>query len=257
MACSAVIGRYTDRMTAPVPPVDTEFLLLIADISGYTRFMMKNHTARVHAHGIISDLLAAVIKEVRTPLEVNKLEGDAMFMIAERRNEGWDAMVREIGARLEDFAAAFDRTLTELATSTICDCIACQQMVTLRLKIIGHYGAAVRSKVAGFDEVSGVDVIVLHRLLKNGVSGSEYILLTEPAFRLLSPPGDYVVHHERYEDVGDIPSRLRTLTASVPAAAPRTFSWKDMLRKLTYDVRYLLARHKHPAEERPSPARPD
>ena len=58
-------------------PVENDFLLPIADISGYTRFMMKNHTARVHAHGIISDLLSAVIKEVQLPLEVNKLEGDA------------------------------------------------------------------------------------------------------------------------------------------------------------------------------------
>jgi hypothetical protein len=56
-------------MTA-APPTESEFLLLIADISGYTRFMMKNHTARVHAHGIISDLIAAVIAEVRIPLEV-------------------------------------------------------------------------------------------------------------------------------------------------------------------------------------------
>jgi len=58
-------------------PVANDLLLPIADISGYTRFMMKNHTARVHAHGIISDLLSAVIKEAQLPLEVNKLEGDA------------------------------------------------------------------------------------------------------------------------------------------------------------------------------------
>ena len=227
--------------------VDNEFLLLIADISGYTRFMMKNHTARVHAHGIISDLLSAVIKEVRLPLEVNKLEGDAMFMIAERHDGGWEATGSEIGGRLGNLIAAFDTKLTELATSTICDCIACQQMVTLRLKIIGHYGAAVRSKVAGFDELSGVDVIVLHRLLKNEVPGSEYILLTEPAYRFLTPPGDYAAHRERYEDVGDIPLRLRMLTAAVPAAAPRTFSLRDVVRKLGYDIRYLLARTRHPA----------
>ena len=229
-------------------PIENEFLLLIADISGYTRFMMKNHTARVHAHGIISDLLSAVIKEVQIPLEVNKLEGDAMFMIAERRNDGWEATGSEIGRRLESFIGTFDTKLTELANSNICDCIACQQMVTLRLKIIGHYGFAVRSHVAGFDELSGVDVIVLHRLLKNEVPGSEYILLTGPAFRFLSPPGDYVAHRERYDDVGDIPLRLRSLSASVPAAAPRTFSLRDVVRKMTYDIRYLLARQKHPAQ---------
>ena len=39
----------------------------------------------------------------------------------------------------------------------------------LRLKVIAHYGVTVRSRSAGFDEVSGVDVIVIHRLLKNEV----------------------------------------------------------------------------------------
>ena len=228
-------------------PTESEFLLLIADISGYTRFMMTNHTARVHAHGIISDLISAVIAEVQIPLEVNKLEGDAIFMIAARQERDWGSIGSEIGRRLADFIAAFDRKLTALATSNICECIACQQMVTLRLKVIGHYGTAIRSRVSGFDELSGVDVIVLHRLLKNEVQGSEYILLTEPAFRFLSPPGDYLPHLEHYDDVGDIPLHLRSLKAQVPAAAPRRFSIADIGRKLSYDIRYLMSRRKHPA----------
>lgn len=231
----------------PRPPIENEFLLLIADISGYTRFMMNNHTARVHAHGIISDLLSAVIEEVRLPLEVNKLEGDAVFIVAERLLDGWEAIGRDIGGRLKEFTSAFDRKLTQLATSTICECIACQHMVALRLKVIGHYGIAVRSRVAGFDELSGVDVIVLHRLLKNRVAGGAYILLSEPAFTFLSPPGDYARHLERYDDVGNIPLRLRMLTAAVPSAAPRTFSLRDIVRKMGYDIRYLMARHRHPA----------
>lgn len=209
--------------------------------------MMKNHTARVHAHGIIADLIAAVIAEARLPLRVNKLEGDAIFMIAERQEHDWESIGSDIGGRLADFASAFDRRLTALATSNICDCIACQQMGTLRLKVIGHYGVAVRSKVAGFDELSGVDVIVLHRLLKNEVAGSEYILLTEQAFKFLTPPGNYAAHRERYSDVGDIPLRLRTLTVSVPSTAPRTFSLRDIFRKIGYDIRYILARTRHPA----------
>jgi len=245
-ACLIVTIRYTALMAAS-PPVEAEFLLLIADIGGYTRFMMKNHTARVHAHGIISDLLSAVIEEIRFPLEVNKLEGDAIFVIATRQEDGWEAIGSDIGRRLEAFISAFDRKLTELATSNICACIACQQMITLRLKVIGHYGTAVRAKVASFDELSGVDVIVLHRLLKNGVPGSEYILLTEPAFAFLAPPGNYAAHHEEYDDIGRMPLRLRSLSAAVPAAAPRTFSWHDVVRKLGYDIRYLLARQRHPA----------
>jgi len=226
---------------------ENEFVLLIADISGYTRFMMKNHTARVHAHGIIADLIAAVVAEVKIPLEVNKLEGDAIFMIAARQERDWNAIGSEIGRKLVDFVTAFDRKLTDLANSNICECIACQQMVTLRLKVIGHYGIAIRSRVSGFDELSGVDVIVLHRLLKNGVQGSEYILLTEPAYRFLAPPGDFVAHRERYDDVGDIDLKLRSLSARVPDAAPRRFSLRDAARKIGYDIRYLLARSKHPA----------
>lgn len=228
-------------------PVETEFLLLVADISGYTRFMLRNHTARVHAHGIVSDLIAAVIAEVRLPVEVNKLEGDAVFMIAPRPETGWDDTGRTIGARLACFAAAFDRRLTELARSNICDCIACEQMVTLRLKLIGHLGMAVRSRVAGFDELSGVDVILIHRLLKNTVPSSEYILLTVPAFSLLQPPGEYAAHTECYDDVGEVPLRLRSLEPQVPAAAPRRFSLRDAVRKIGYDLRYLLARRRHPA----------
>mgnify|MGYP003339367772 FL=1 len=120
-------------------------------------------------------------------------------------------------------------------------------MVTLRLKVIGHYGTAIRARVSGFDELSGVDVILLHRLLKNEVAGSEYILLTEPAFRFLSPPGDYAPHREKYDDVGEVRLRLRRLSPAVPAAAPRTFSPRDVFRKLGYDLRWLVSRNRHPA----------
>ena len=105
-------------MTA-APPTESEFLLLIADISGYTRFMMKNHTARVHAHGIISDLIAAVIAEVRIPLEVNKLEGDAIFMIAARQEHDWNEIGGMLGQKLAEFVVAFDRKLTELAKEVV------------------------------------------------------------------------------------------------------------------------------------------
>lgn len=55
-------------------------------------------------------------------------------------------------------------------------------------------------------------------------------------------------HREHDDDVGTVPLQLRTLTATVPADAPRVFSWRDMARKLTYDVRYLFARQRHPTE---------
>lgn len=235
-------------MPPPDAVSDSEYLLLIADISGYTKFMLTNRTARVHAHGIVSDLLAAVAAAARPPLAVNKFEGDAIFMIAGRAATDWAEIGRNLGTGLSELIDAFDAKLSELAASNLCDCIACQQMVTLRLKVIAHYGEAVRSQVAGFDEVSGVDVIVLHRLLKNQIQGSEYILLTEPAHAFLDPPGEYAHHRESYDDIGEWPLRLRSLHANVPDSAPRRFSLKDAIRKMGYDIRYVLARQKHPAE---------
>ena len=234
--------------TMPMPAAESEFLLLIADISGYTQFMMTNHTARVHAHGVISDLIAAVLNEVQLPLEVNKLEGDAIFLVAGKQDEGWADLGTSIGQRLEAFIQAFDAKVSELAASNICSCIACQQMVSLRLKLIGHYGVAVRSPMAGFDELSGVDVILLHRLLKNDVASREYILLTEPAFAFLQPPGRFTHHAQRYDDVGAIPLRLRVTEPAIPAAAPVRFSLRDVFRKLSYDIRYAFAKQRHPAQ---------
>ena len=52
-------------------PLESDSLLLIADISGYTKFMLTNRTARVHAHGIVSDLLEAVSSAATPPLKVN------------------------------------------------------------------------------------------------------------------------------------------------------------------------------------------
>jgi hypothetical protein len=71
--------------------------------------------------------------------------------------------------------------------------------------------------------------------------------LTEPAYRFLSPPGEYLAHREFYDDVGEIGLRLRSLVARVPATATRSFSLKDAARKIGYDIRYLLARARHPA----------
>lgn len=233
--------------TSDTAPLESDSLLLIADISGYTKFMLTNRTARVHAHGIVSDLLEAVSLAATPPLKVNKFEGDAAFIVGLKDGSDWTATGSALGQRLTEFQTAFHRRLRELAGSNICGCVACQSMISLRLKLIGHYGTVVQSTVAGFTEVSGVDVIVLHRLLKNNVPGSEYILLTEEAFRFLNPAGKYRIHRETYDDVGEIHLQLLDLKSEAPADAKPRFSLRDIGRKLTYDLRFWASRNHHPA----------
>lgn len=65
--------------------------------------------------------------------------------------------------------------------------------------------------VAGVSfEMAGEDVFLLHRLLKNGVTASEYMLLTESFHHLLGdlPEARGELHEEVYEDLGPVRSRV-------------------------------------------------
>ena len=57
-------------------------VLVLADISGYTRFMKIHTMSLLHAETIITELLEAVLDHAEFPLTLSKLEGDAAFMYA-------------------------------------------------------------------------------------------------------------------------------------------------------------------------------
>lgn len=162
-----------------VPPETKDVLLLIADISGYTRFMLANQTELAHSHEIISALLQALIAEVEIPLSIAKLKGDALFLYLDKGAEP-DA-VRRVEAKLLRFFEAFSSTLRGRATTRTCSCGACRNTGSLRLKVVVHSGTALVYSIAQRTELAGIDVIIVHRLLKNSVTAREYILLTDAA----------------------------------------------------------------------------
>lgn len=217
--------------------VERDMILLVADVSGYTRYMLENRTAALHSQGIMTDLLEAVIRQVEIPLEVSKLEGDAVFMYAERREAAdWETICRSLGSRLTVFVDAFDAKLAELAATLVCPCAACRNLDKLRLKVVAHAGRAVRHNVGRFEELTGVDVILVHRLLKNRVQGNSYLLLTEPAFRRLQPPDSegYAATVLEDKDLGAVPIRVRLLEAPHAPTPPagRIAKAKTMLLEL-------------------------
>jgi hypothetical protein len=181
--------------------MSADVLLIIADISGYTRFMVANQTEIEHSHEIISALLEAIIGEVEIPLTVSKLEGDAVFLYA-IRDPGIARRVRESLGR---FFTAFASRLSELVTSRTCRCGACRNIDQLRLKLIVHSGQAVVVPIAGRTELAGVDVIIVHRLLKNSFRSNEYIALTEAAARDLKLDLPVLgLATERYDEIGSV-----------------------------------------------------
>ena len=47
-----------------VEPHERELVVILADISGYTRFMLENQTAAVHGQVCITSLIEMLLREV-------------------------------------------------------------------------------------------------------------------------------------------------------------------------------------------------
>lgn len=208
-------------MAVLVQPV----VLVIADISGYTRFMLGNAAALPHAQAVITSLLDAVLAEADLPLVVNKLEGDAVLLFA-RRSEGaaWQRDRQRIESSLPRFYAAFERRLQLLRATNTCGCGACKHLDRLAMKFIVHAGQAVLHRQGRFDELAGPDLILVHRLLKNSIAAPTYLLVTDAALevlRLAPAPLHLVPHREDYDDVGPVQLWVDTELASRPLPGPQ------------------------------------
>ena len=183
-------------------------LLMIADISGYTEFMVSSELEIEHSQHIISELIQSIITQVEIPLEVSKLEGDAVFLYAIKDSDdySWDEVAHRIGEKLIQFFEAFHDKLDSLGSCGACKCGACSNTDVLNLKVVVHSGDALFYKIHQFDELSGSDVILVHRLLKNSADNNEYILMTEDAYTDVAFPQHLKVEkgREEYEHLGEI-----------------------------------------------------
>lgn len=181
----------------------------IADISGYTAYMLKNKMDYAHGTLIINELMHMLVSQVELPIEISKLEGDAIFLYlpeAKAREKVGD-VPHLLGSKILQFFEAFSEKLLQLQNSTACDCGSCSNIDKLNLKVIAHYGKAAINVIGTFHELSGVDVIIAHRLLKNQIKEKRYLLLTQQAYDKLSlPQGAHIVRsEEKDKDLGVIP----------------------------------------------------
>lgn len=157
--------------------------LLLADISGYTKFVRQPDLSLLHAEQIVSELLESIIDEANHPLQVNKLEGDAALMFA-RGEKNTATIASNVAQQSERLFAAFRTRQLRLTNGNTCICDACSGIARLRLKIVLHVGDVLHKRVRRFEELAGEPVILIHRLLKNSIQHNEYLLLTED-FRAL------------------------------------------------------------------------
>jgi hypothetical protein len=160
---------------------------VIADIGGYTRFMKFHFMSLVHAQDVVAQLLEAVIDAAHPALKLAKLEGDAAFFYL-RCPPGGSFEPALIARQAAAIYQAFHARVADLRKNTLCPCDGCQQSGELKIKLVGHVGDVAVQKVKQLTELAGVDVIVVHRMLKNDVPLPEYLLMTKPVYEMLDPP---------------------------------------------------------------------
>jgi hypothetical protein len=183
--------------------MDTEnVFLILLDISGYTKFIKLHKISLLHAERIVDELLECVIAQMHHPLIVQELEGDAVYLYALSDNS--PNMARQVSIQVERGIAAFKAREAELISEcSLCICEACKAVGRLSIKALLHHGQVVFTRVREFTKLSGEDVILVHRLLKNSIVKKEYVLVTEDMFTLLRDVDDRVPE-VRMEDCGDL-----------------------------------------------------
>ena len=178
--------------------------LVLADISGFTALVTAIELE--HGSAITADLLEAVIRRISPPLEIEGIEGDAVFAL------GTHGTIVPPARLLDVLRDGFDGFRAQqqviLESEDFCPCNACTHVERLRLKAIGHYGSFVPQTVGGRSQVSGSDVILVHRLLKNQMPRQDhYTLFTRSAVEYMDvDPArlGFQPHVESYEHFGDV-----------------------------------------------------
>ena len=182
--------------------------LALADISGYTSYVVESPLE--YAEDVVADMTESVAVRLGSVLTLNKYEGDAVFGYA---LDGTLDATRLLEA-IDESYFTFRGRLAGMKQATSCSCKACAKLPDLDLKFVVHHGEFVRRRGSGAEELTGADVIVAHRLLKNTLAQRGYVLLTDAAVAALGidPAASGLREHvERYDDVGEVRCFVRDL----------------------------------------------
>lgn len=167
-------------MTIPAgdrPAQSGRATLILADISGYTRFLgdvQDAHGLEMEqggtppAYPLMTTLLDSIVRSLVPPFVLAKLEGDAVFAYAD--DGTLDLRGEELEACLKDCYRTFRGHLRRTEERLTCSCNICTSLVGLDLKFVLHHGGYIAQSIAGHTELLGPAVTIAHRMLKNSVT---------------------------------------------------------------------------------------
>jgi uncharacterized protein DUF2652 len=155
-------------------------LLLLADIAGYTEFMRLHRLNLAHSQEITRRLLESML-DAAPALRLVEVEGDALFLSAPHETR------RELMASALAMYRAFHTKQQWMVAHNLCVCDACRRIGKLNVKFVAHLGDVVPQRIRETEKLVGVDVITVHRMLKNDVPATEYVLMSEALYEDLEP----------------------------------------------------------------------
>jgi hypothetical protein len=188
---------------------ETNATILILDISGFTEFVTTTELS--HSSHAINHLIDAIVDAVGQEYELSEVEGDAVLLI----RKGPAPSKKEIQDICLKIFNAFHYKRKWMQQHTICPCGACMAIINLSLKFVVHHGPVAEIKVGRFVKPSGPEMIVAHRLLKNGIGNNEYLLLTEKLLQQAEDEADvemvWTRSSEEYPSIGKVDYRFALL----------------------------------------------
>ncbi|HET7127676.1 MAG TPA: DUF2652 domain-containing protein [Gaiellaceae bacterium] len=189
-------------------------LLLLADIAGYTEFMRLHRLNLAHSQEITRRLLESMLDAV-PGLSLVEVEGDALFLSA-GSSSGW------LPATVAMYEA-FHTQQQWMVAHNLCVCDACRRIGNLHVKFVAHLGEVEQQRIRDAEKLVGIDVIAVHRMLKNDVPAREYVLMSEPLYEQLETRlrGSAVRIDQELDGLGTMPLYFVELAGrSTEAEAP-------------------------------------
>ena len=184
--------------------------LLIADISGYTQFLTSSE--QDHANPILQSLLSSLVEQVGEPMHFWKMEGDAVLAYSTQQEFPSGETFLTI---CENLYNAFATCRQNIIANTTCPCRACANVGMLDLKILAHHGKFDEMVVGPVKDISGADVILVHRMTKTDVKTAtgirSYALFSDAAVEAMGIATALVPFSQPFQHFGDVSMQVYDL----------------------------------------------
>ena len=153
-----------------------------------------------------------MIEQVGEPLQFWKMEGDAVLAYSTQQEFPSGEVFLTI---CENLYNAFSTRRQNIIANTSCPCKACSNVEMLDLKIMAHHGTFDEMEIGPVKDISGADVILVHRMAKTDVKAAtgvrSYALFSDAAVAAMGIDAALVPYAQQFEHFGEVSMQVYDL----------------------------------------------